>query len=83
MDNLKRDTKNNNITVGDAALILCEIKQAKLNKIKNYNEYKKKISSLTKEDILEIRKLEMRKYGLPEDDTITYLSIQRMMRLIK
>jgi len=83
VDNLKRDTKNNNITVGDAALILCEIKQAKLNKIKNYNEYKKKISSLTKEDILEIRKMEMRKYGLPEDDTITYLSIQRMMRLIK
>ena len=83
VDNLKRDTKNNNITVGDAALILCEIKQAKLNKIKNYNEYKKKISSLTKEDILEIRKMEMRKYELPEDDTITYLSIQRMMRLIK
>ena len=83
VDNLKRDTKNNNITVGDAALILCEIKQAKLNKIKNYNEYKKKISSLTKEYILEIRKMEMRKYGLPEDDTITYLSIQRMMRLIK
>ena len=83
--NLRKDIGYDidDINVGDAALILCEVKGAKINERESYNEYKAKISSLTKEDIVEIRKMEMRKYGLPEDDTITYLSIQRMMRLIK
>ena len=70
------------IDVGDAALILCEVKCAKINERESYNEYKAKISSLTKEDIVEIRKTEMRKYGLPEDDNITYISIPRMLNLI-
>ena len=71
-----------NIDVGDAALILCEVKGGKINERKSYNEYKAKISSLTKKDIVEIRKTEMRKYGLPEDDSVTYLSIPRMLNLI-
>ena len=71
-----------NIDVGDAALILCEVKGAKINERESYNEYKAKISSLTKEDIVEIRKKEMRKYGLPEDDSVTYISIPRMINLI-
>ena len=70
------------IDVGDAALILCEVKGAKINERESYNEYKAKISSLTKEDIVEIRKKEMRKYGLPEDDSVTYISIPRMINLI-
>ena len=71
-----------NIDVGDAALILCEVKGGKINERESYNEYKAKISSLTKEDIVEIRKKEMRKYGLPEDDSVTYISIPRMIKLI-
>ena len=70
------------IDVGDAALILCEVKGAKINERESYNEYKAKISSLTKEDIVEIRKKEMRKYGLPENDTVTYISIPRMLKLL-
>ena len=73
---------NENIDVGDAALILCEVKGGKINERESYNEYKAKISSLTKEDIVEIRKTEMRKYGLPEDDSVTYISIPRMIKLI-
>ena len=71
-----------NIDVGDAALILCEVKGGKINERESYNEYKAKISSLTKKDIVEIRKTEMRKYGLPEDDSVTYISIPRMLNLI-
>ena len=82
--NLRKDIGYDidDINVGDAALILCEVKGAKINERESYNEYKAKISSLTKEDIVEIRKMEMRKYGLPEDDSVTYISIPRMINLI-
>ena len=82
--NLRKDIGYDidDIDVGDAALILCEVKGAKINERESYNEYKAKISSLTKEDIVEIRKKEMRKYGLPEDDSITYISIPTMLNLI-
>ena len=82
--NLRKDIGYDidDIDVGDAALILCEVKGAKINERESYNEYKAKISSLTKEDIVEIRKKEMRKYGLPEDDSVTYISIPRMLNLI-
>ena len=85
--NLKKDNGYDiddieNIDVGDAALILCEVKGAKINEREIYNEYKAKISSLTKEDIIEIRKKEMRKYGLPEDGSVTYISIPRMLNLV-
>ena len=79
--NLRKDI-GYDIDVGDAALILCEVKGAKINEREIYNEYKAKISSLTKEDIIEIRKKEMRKYGLPEDGSVTYISIPRMLNLV-
>ena len=79
--NLRKDI-GYDIDVGDAALILCEVKGAKINERESYHEYKAKISSLTKEYIVEIRKKEMRKYGLPEDDSVTYISIPRMLNLI-
>ena len=86
VENLRNDngyyTRSKYIDVGDTALILCEIKSAKLNERESYTKYKEKLSSLTKEDIVEIRKKEMRKYGLPEDDSVTYISIPRMINLI-
>ena len=77
--NLKRDTGCDNIDIGDAALILCEIKGAKLTNKDVYDVYRAKMVNFTKEDIITRRYAEMRKYGLPEDDSITYLSIQRML----